>query len=377
MKLPRAFYEAVATLTGCIIGAGILGIPYVVVRSGFWTGMLVIIGLGLASLLIHLLTGEVALRSKTCHQLVGYATKYLGKPGKYLMTASMIIGVYGALIAYTLGTSESLSALFGGPVWMWAVIFYALMSALIYGGIQMLEKSELWMEGLKFVVFIAILVVLFSSKYFSSARFVGFAWEKLLIPYGVVLFAYAGTAAIPEVREELQKCKLLTRNAIIWGSVIPMITYALFAIAVVGVTGGLTTEVATIGIAKATGGFTFILLHVFAILAMATSFIALGYALKDMYHLDFKLPHGESWILTIAIPALLIGVGIHSFVDTLQVAGVFAGGLAGITIVLMHAKARKRSERKPEYQIKMNWLVYGVLIALFAIGMLFELSLLL
>ena len=57
MKTPRAFFESIATLTGCVIGAGILGIPYVVVRAGFWTGMLVILILGLAVLLIHLMTG--------------------------------------------------------------------------------------------------------------------------------------------------------------------------------------------------------------------------------------------------------------------------------------------------------------------------------
>ncbi len=377
MRLPRAFYEAVATLTGCIIGAGILGIPYVVVRAGFWTGMLVIIVLGLATLLVHLLTGEVALRSTTCHQLVGYAEKYLGKKGKYLMTTSMVIGVYGALIAYTLGVSQSLQSIFGGALWVWAVIFYATMGTLLYGGLQVLERSEIWMEGLKLIVFIIILALLFSSKYFSAARFVGFAWDKLLIPYGVVLFAYAGTAAIPEVREEMKKCKLLTKRAIVWGSVIPIVTYAIFTIAVVGVTGGFTTEVATISLAPIIGGFGFLLMHVFAILAMSTSFIALGYALKDSYQLDFKLPRGEAWGLTMVIPVALILVGVNSFVDTLQVAGAFAGGLAGITIVLMHAKARKHSERKPEYQIKMNWLGYGALIVLFAIGMLYELSLLL
>ena len=164
MKFPRAFYEAIATLTGCIIGAGIFGIPYVVVRAGFWTGMLMILVLGLAALSIHLLTGEVALRSNTCHQLVGYAEKYLGKKGKYFMTASMVIGVYGAMIAYTLGVTQSLFSVFGGSPWLWAVLFYAVMTILLHGGLGVLEKSELWMEGFKFLAFIVILGMLFSSQ---------------------------------------------------------------------------------------------------------------------------------------------------------------------------------------------------------------------
>ncbi len=377
MKLPLAYYEAIATLTGCVIGAGIFGIPFVVVRAGFWTGMLVILVMGIAVMLVHLLTGEVALRSNKCQQLVGYAEKYLGRKGKYLMAASMIIGVYGAMIAYTLGVSESLSALFGGSLWLWALLFYIIMSALLFGGLKALEKSEIWMEGFKFFAFVIILVILFSSKYFSASRFVGFSWTNLLIPYGVVLFAFAGTAAIPEMREEMKKCKLLTRRAIIIGSLIPLVVYILFAVTVVGITGASTTEIATIGLAPLVGGLGFALLHVFAILAMASSFVALGYALKDSYRIDFKLPHLEAWLLTMAVPASLIAIGARSFIFALEFAGVFAGGIAGITVVLMHSRARKRSERKPEYSLKLNRFVYGALILLFAVGMLYELFLLL
>jgi len=373
MKLPLAYYEAIAILTGCIIGAGILAIPFVVIRAGFWTGMLVILGLGFSALVINLLVGEVSLRSNKCQQLAGYAERYLGAYGKYLMAASMVIGVYGALIAYTLGISESLQALFGGPVWVWAVLFYILMSWLIYGGIGIIGKSELWLEILKFGIFGVVLAILFFSPYFSSARFTSLDWSRILLPFGVILFAYMGTAAIPELREGMKLCRLLTRRAIIIGSLIPILVYALFTAAVIGVTGIATTEVATIGLGLFVGGIGFVLLNLFAILAMATSFIALGYALKDMYHMDFKLPHWESWALTVIIPATLLLTGVQSFVRTLEISGVFAGGIAGITIVLVHMRARKRSDRKPEYVIKINGLGYSFLIALFVIGMIYEL----
>lgn len=376
MKLPRAFFESIATLTGCIIGAGVLGIPYVVVISGFWTGMLVLIVLGIATLFVHLLVGEISLRSNKAHQLAGYAGRYLGRPGKYLMTLSMFIGIYGALIAYTLGVGESLQSIFGGSLWLWAVLFYVLMALLVYGGLSILEKSELLMEAVKFFIFAIILVLLFSSVHFSAERFVGFSWDKLLMPYGVILFAYVGTAAIPEVREAMKNFKLLTKKVIIIGSLIPIATYILFTAAVIGLSGGFTTDVATIGLASTIGGFGFVLLHLFAILAMASSFIALGYALKDMFRFDFNLPHWEAWALTMVVPGLLILLGVTSFIGALEIAGTFAGGIAGITVVLMHMKARKHSERKPEYQVRMNWVGYGALILLFAVGMLYELLLL-
>ena len=58
-KLP--LYEAIATLVGCTIGAGILGIPYVVAKSGFLIGFIDIVLIGLAVMLINLYLGEVVL----------------------------------------------------------------------------------------------------------------------------------------------------------------------------------------------------------------------------------------------------------------------------------------------------------------------------
>jgi hypothetical protein len=73
------------------------------------------------------------------------------------------------------------------------------------------------------------------------------------------------------------------------------------------------------------------------------------------------------------VPFALFVAGIQSFVRTLEIAGTFAGGIAGITVALMHAKAKKRSERKPEFSVRINWIGYAVLIAVFVIGMVYEL----
>ena len=39
--MEKRFLEAVAVLIGIVIGAGVLGIPYVVAKAGFLTGLLV------------------------------------------------------------------------------------------------------------------------------------------------------------------------------------------------------------------------------------------------------------------------------------------------------------------------------------------------
>lgn len=377
MKRPVEVYKAVATLTGCIIGAGILGIPYVVVRAGFWTGALVLAVVTIAQLVLCLLLGEVALRTRACHQSTGYAQKYLGGWGKYFMLVAMMVGVYGALVAYTIGAGQSLAAVMGGPVWFWAAVFYACMGWLVNGGLRMLEDSELFMESVKFALLVGLLALLFFSSEFDPARLTGFAWERMLIPYGVILFAMLGTPVIPEVHASLKKCRKWTKNVILLGALIPAVTYALFMAGVIGVTGGATSEVATVQVARVMGPGLGMVFHLFAILAVSSSFVALAYALKDTYRLDLGRSRQESWLLTMGMPLVMFMLGVTSFAGTLEVAGTFAGGIAGICIVLAHRKAKMLGERKPEYRMRMNWAGYGALILFFAIGMAYQLALVL
>ena len=63
--------EAVATLVGGTIGAGILGIPYVVAKSGLLTGIVDIILIGAAILVVNLYMGKIVLRTKMTPAMVG------------------------------------------------------------------------------------------------------------------------------------------------------------------------------------------------------------------------------------------------------------------------------------------------------------------
>ena len=122
------FWIAVATLIGTIVGAGVLGIPYVIAKAGFLYGSILIVVLGLVFLLLNLYVAEIVLRTKGKHQLTGYMERYIGKTGKLLMMLSMIFGVYGALIAYLIGEGETIKAIFGGNALVYSLIFFFIVS---------------------------------------------------------------------------------------------------------------------------------------------------------------------------------------------------------------------------------------------------------
>jgi amino acid permease len=365
--MKKAVLEAIATMVGTVIGAGRLGIPYVVAEAGLWTGILNIIILGIISMILYIYLGEVALRTKGRHQLTGYAEKYLGKKGKFLMMVAMISGIYGALVAYIMGVGQALYAIAGiGNPLIYSLIFFAVVSTIIYFGIKKVAISELYMIPL--IILIVAVIAVFSFKHIETGNLNAFNSYNLFIPYGVVLFAYLGATAIPEMEMVLEKNEKQMKKAIIIGMLIPMIIYLLFALFVVGVSGTGTTEVATIGLGDIIGEHMVWIGNIFAAITMTTSFLALGLALEQMYRYDYGMNRAASWGLTCLIPLGIALAGIAGFIKALEISGVLAGGLTGILIVMMAARAKKLGKRKPEYSLYINRMISVLLIVLFAGG---------
>lgn len=381
--MEKRLYIAIATLIGTTIGAGILGIPYVIAKVGLFTGLLVILGIGLAVMAINLYMGEVVLRTKGNHQLPGYASKYLGRWGKGLMMFSMVFGVYGALIAYTIGEGEAIrSVVNGGSPVLYSLLFLLVAIAIVFLGIKTMGRSELFSNII--LLMVVVLIVIFSIPRINANNLTGFNISKILIPYGVILFAFMASPAIPEMKEELEREKGKLKKAIIIGSFIPLVVYIIFAIVVVGVVGingfNLLEEnerVATVALGIYSGRTMTVFANLFAVLTMSTSFFALGVALKEMYQYDYRLNKKLSSLLVFIIPFSVFFIDalvadITNFMQALEVAGAVSGGIGSGLIVLMFWKAKKIGDRKPEYSLKKNSLIGGLLILVFVLGIIYE-----
>ncbi len=365
--------RAIATLVGCTIGAGILGIPYVVARAGFLVGLIDIILIGLAVLIINLYVGEISLRTKKCHQLPGYAERYLGKKGKRILMFTMIFANYGALIAYIIGSGKALSSIFSflSPLYF-SLIYFAIMATLIYFGLRAVEDSEVAIGLVMLLIATTIVVFSFNSSAFDLQNLAYFDIAKSILPYGVILFAFLGAVSVPEMRQILTKEKKNLKKSIITGTFISMIVYIIFALAIVGITGKGTTEVATVGLGQVLGLRMVLFGNIFALFTMSSSFLVIGLAMKDMYKYDYKLNKNIAWLLACFIPLMLFLFGINSFILTLAIVGAIAGGIQSILIILMHKNARKKGNRKPEFSFKNIWPLNIILIIIFVLGIIFE-----
>ncbi len=369
-------FNAFATLVGTVVGAGILGAPYIIAKAGFLTGLLAIILTGFAAMLMHLYLGEIVLRTKGKHQLTGYAQKYLGQKGKYFMTLSMAIGIYGALIIYMIGVSNIASVMIGMNKLAAMALFFIVVSIPIYKGIKAVEKSEAYFAFIPIIIILIIFAVL--SPKISAINYMNFNGSSIFLPFGVLLFAFLGTAAIPEMNEELKNKKKI-KEVILAGFIFIAIIYALFAFSIVGAVPLSEFEkfppnerIATIVLGSVVGKSLFILANLFAISAMTTSFLALGLALKEMYQYDYRLKNWISWALTCIIPFIIALGNFADFMTYMGVAGTLSGGIEAVLIVFMLKNAKAQGNRRPEYSSKhVKFGITAVLLA-FGIGLVMQ-----
>ncbi len=365
--MKKEFFDAVWTLVGTTVGAGILSLPYVFYKAGFLTGLFVMIITGLIMLVVTLYLGEIVLRTKGKHQLSGLTGIYLGKKGKVVMFIANLLSIYGALTAYIIASGQTLAAIFGGNTLIYSIIFFIVLSIIIYFSISILEKFESLFSPLKIIISLILSFLLIRFIDFSNLS--GFNLTNILVPYGALIFAFTGISAVPEINEELKNKRLMLYSIIV-GMLITLVIYFLFVFSTVGAVSQVN-EVATISLSGFGKGIN-IFANLFALFAMATAFVALGFALKDNLTLDFKVKNFPSWLIVISVPLLLSLTKFLGFAKLIELSGAVAIGIMLLIILFIHSKAKQKGNRNPEYQLSDNKILKILLAIIIIIGIVYS-----
>ncbi|MBM3257629.1 MAG: hypothetical protein FJZ05_00130 [Candidatus Nealsonbacteria bacterium] len=361
---------ALAVISGTCIGVGFFILPYVTLKVGFWVILGYFVFLGSLAILIHLLFGELALKTPDFKRLPGFAKLYLGKWGQGFAYFSTIIGIFGAILAYLIVggefLSELLSSVFPGSSLFYTLIYFTAGAVFIFFGIKAIAKVEFW--GL-LLFFIILSVIFFQGKEFLNVSHLFVVPEKsfLFLPYGVILFSLWGATMIPEVEEMLGEKRKLILKIIPVAILIPIIVYLFFIYLILGITGSETTESALTGLRNVLGDEVVSLALVFGILTTFTSFIALGLTLKNVFRFDLKINQNLAWFITCFAPLVLFLIGIKSFIAIISFIGGVMLGIEGILILLMCRKSYgpcKKLSRK-------SFLICS-LILIFLVGIIYE-----
>jgi len=357
-------YKALALLIGTIIGAGVLGLPYAFAQAGYLPSSLILLLVYIIVLLDFLLIGELTIEGPPKHQIVGLAKYYIGSTGKKIVQILIAFAVWGAMLAYAIGSTDILLSFFPQITdfrLVISAIYILVLSIPVYLGLKTTAK----IEGPLVAALVGILLTLSIAALnkFDLANLQTVNLSKISYPYGVLLFALGGSIVVPEVSRILKRNRSLLKKVLACGVSIPTILYFLFSTITLGVAGEKISEVATISFAQLVHPLTALAGNIFALLAMSTSFIALGLVLRDSLVQDYNLKLNYAYIITFAVPLLLL-IFADNFIRVLEITGALVAGALGIMTGLMALRARKISRKKG----LKNTIAPYVLIITFLIG---------
>jgi amino acid permease len=374
-KETKNFFYATAAMVGTMVGVGVFGVPFSFAKAGFGVGFLFLLLTGFLTLVVNMMFGEVVLRTKERHQTVGYAGLYLGPVWKRVMFFAVVLGIYAAMLAYTIISGDFLANMLSPFFYLsntaYSYFFAIIISLLLLMGLKRISVVEFMLTI--FFIFIVLLVFGFGVNKVDLNNLKTFNPEFWFLPYGVLLFAFAGMTAVPIQREILRGEEHKLKKSVLWAVLMAGILYFIFAFTVVGVSGDVTSPDAITGLFDFLGGKIVILGSLFGVLAVGMSFLMLGSALDEVFRWDYGLKKGWSWLLTVLPPFLLFFIGLRRFIDVISLAGSLAIGLILLILIFTYMAAKTKGDREPEYKLNMpKWFIY-LMAVLFLAGIVYVL----
>lgn len=365
------FIKAVAILTGTIIGAGVLAIPYSVYIAGYWLGILYLIILGIAMIVLNLMLGEVILRTKKNLHIPEIIKLYLGRQGYVLVLLSMVLLIYGAMSAYIRGAGDIMNRIIPAVSFNWSVVFFAIGTYFIVKGLKFVSQWN--------IIFVSGMVLIVVTIWLKAIYSQNIDWNQFNLqpttslktafePYGAILFSYFGVIAIPHIKTILGKKSYQMESVIQLGVLLPILLYSIFVSLVIGVAGQDITPLAIISLGNKLGDQVLIITSIFAVIAMMTSFITMGLSMIESYIHFGKIKRGVAVILTTFPPMALLFFDWAQFNTIIQYAGGIGVSVVSILIILTFWKAKVFGEIPPAYSLgHLKW-VGIIMIIIFSFG---------
>lgn len=343
-------------VSGCCIGAGMLGLPLLSAMAGFKPTVLMFILSWLFMLATGLLLLEVNLWFKEDINIVTMASRTLGKAGKVIAWVVFLFLFYCLMVAYTAGVGALVADFLEEPLgfllpnWVGALLMTTLFGSMIYLGTRAVDEfNRVFMAGL---VLSYILLVGMGAPHvnFDYLSHQNWGASVLVIPAMIISFGFHNL--VPSLTAYMKHDVKRLRLTLIIGSAIPLIIYLVWEWLLLGLIpvegkngfkealdqGDMTTRVL-----RAAVGSSWIveIAHYFAFFAIVTSFLAVALSFVDFLSDGLqikKTPKGKLFLCLLALlpPFIFALVYPKLFLVALGYAGGFGAViLFGILPVAM------------------------------------------
>jgi tyrosine-specific transport protein len=348
-------------IAGTALGAGMLAIPMVLAQFGLTNGILLMLFICVGTTYSALLLLEATVKSGGGLGLNSIARKTLGKGGQWSTNALLYALLICLLMAYILGAGDlvvQLMSTMGLKVTQHQaqVGFTLLSGCIIAGGTGVIDKLN---RGLFTVMVLSLLITLVfllpnvESNHLTAV--ISHDYTALIQTSAVLFTSFGSMVVIPSlVAYNPTATDSQLRNMVIWGSMIPLVCYVSWLIAVAGnlapeQLGQLDGVGGLIEAFKHHSSWIGSLLTVFTGLALLTSFFGVAMALYNQNRDMFNKNKPTTYVMTFSIPLIGALFAADKFLAVLGYAGIILVFLAVFIPLSMVYKLRLANEEPERY----------------------------
>lgn len=356
-------------MIGSIVGVGVFGLPYAFAQSGLLIGVVELLIIGLLLVYMQLMYSEIVLRTEEPHRFAGYIGTYLGERWGKIAASILSCASWGAMTAFMIVGGNFLflllSPILGGPEVLYVLAMTLAAGALIYRGYGFASVVETGIVVA--VLFLFTFIILLSLPEIQLAHFSGVNVREALVPYGVLLFSMTGLGFVPEMRDLLgRKLQHRLGHAILIGMSLIGLLYLLFSVVIVGVTGPDTTQVAFDALLPVLGPVAGVIAASLGALTIFSIFSSVGIQLKNAFTIDLRLDERVSFVLVMAVPVVLYGLGVRELTNLISFVGSVFTGTLGALLVLAYIQMRRspacRKHVCIEFPLPLAWSIIALFV---------------
>ncbi|MFT4552269.1 MAG: tyrosine-specific transport protein [Chlamydiales bacterium] len=376
-------------IAGTSIGAGMLALPVLTSAGGFFPSLVLYFFCWMFMAMTGLLFLEACVWMGDSANFITMTKVILGDRAAKI-TSILYLGLFYCLsLAYIVGGAQLVVSFTGGtlPHWMGAIIFAVILAPVVCRGAGTVGNVNIVLVVglvLSYMVF-----VYFGFGEVKSDNLQHSSWYNALLAMPVVFTSFAYQNVIPSLITYLDRDYSKVKWAIIIGSFIPFIIYAIWEwlilgiVPVYGVNGLLHT------LEKGGTAVQSLQLHLentwilsigqlFAFLALVTSFLGVTLGLKDFLTDGLKIQVEKMgqpliWFL-VFIPPLIGAIACpYAFLSALNYAGGYGCALLlGVLPIIMVGYGRYVLKKESEFTLPGGKFLLFVLLLFVSIELCLE-----
>lgn len=343
-------------VAGTSIGGGMLALPVITALGGFLPTIVVNLLCWLFMCSTGLIFVELCLSLEGEPNIISMAKSTLGSAGKIIAWVVYLFLFYCLTVAYVAGGGELVTEVFDGlPGYAGVLIFTLVFGVFVYLGARAVDKVNVVLMAGLIISYLIFVFMGMSSVNFERLLYKD--WFYSLIGVSVIFTSFGFQGLVPSLCTYMRRRVKVIRMAIIIGSAIPFVIYALWEWLILGIIpvygkGGLVDAMlhgyTVVAPLKNVIGNRVVVVtsQFFAFFALVSSFLGVTLGLSDFLADGFKIKktaRGRFWIcLMVFVPAMILAIsGPGVFLSALKYAGAYGVAvLLGLLPVAMVWSAR-------------------------------------